>query len=43
MSSQETLPLVNESLNQPSGLTPGSMLKNNTYRIISKLGEGGLV
>lgn len=41
MSSQETLPLVNESLNQPSGLTPGSMLKNNTYRIISKLGEGG--
>ena len=41
MSSQETLPLVNETPNQQSGLTPGSMLKNNTYRIISKLGEGG--
>lgn len=41
MSSQETLPLANESLNQQSGLAPDSMLKNNTYRIISKLGEGG--
>ena len=41
MTSQETMPLMNENKPQSSGLASGSMLKNNTYRIISQLGEGG--